>query len=604
MTKDRYHSNVYFTSSAKATALLMLALLWGCSQQQSILVSDHYQKDYRMQYQEPHTYLRQTEAINLDAEQSLKAANSFIERGHYKQASLILKQLDITLFEDAVASEKDYLLGKIAYQKKRYRKAQKLLQDIDKDHLKDNEIIDFYQMQASIAASQNQHLKAAIIRSQLASYLKGGAWFQNNKDIFKSLSLVPKIKKLDYLDDYPQTSASAWIDMSLILDAITTGENKTYELGQWKGTYQASPLAQHVNTEAVINYVSGKKAYHIGLLLPFQGPMARHSKAIRDGVVKSYFDQKQRDYSIQIKVKSYDTKDYENLELALNEMLEDGITHIIGPVDKEQALAFSKLNIPEHLQVITLNSIDDSKPNVVSLNASSAVDTINIVHHARLHHKRKALLLSASSNWARNNARSFIANWQATGGELVGSYFLKESGFKSTIRDIMGVGSSYSRTRALKRTLHTDVKFVPHHRDDIDVVFVSGTARFIKELKPMLNFYYAGDIPVYTLSNVHDGTKSSMAQKDLRNIIFPEMPYLHQNTELSDYKNQSYQLSRLYALGYDALRLALYKPVLLAIPDYGLAGLSGFIQLDQQQGIVRVPNFVQFQRGRLRHLAS
>ena len=122
-----------------------------------------------------------------------------------------------------------------------------------------------------------------------------------------------------------------------------------------------------------------------------------------------------------------------------------------------------------------------------------------------------------------------------------------------SIEQILQLDLSQGRARDLKQLLGS-FEFEPRRRQDVDAIFMLATPRLGRQIKPLLAFHYAGEIPVYATSDIYEGTAQS--EPDLNGIIFSNLPWFFQNTpeKNSLLKNNEApaKLQRLYALGVDA----------------------------------------------------
>ena len=86
---------------------------------------------------------------------------------------------------------------------------------------------------------------------------------------------------------------------------------------------------------------------------------------------------------------------------------------------------------------------------------------------------------------------------------------------------------SQNRLKRLQQLTTSNLEFTPRRRQDIDLIVLFTNSAQAKSIKPLLSYYYASKIPVYSSSHVFDGqTKNS----DLEGIIFNDMPWvLHEH---------------------------------------------------------------------------
>ena len=89
-----------------------------------------------------------------------------------------------------------------------------------------------------------------------------------------------------------------------------------------------------------------------------------------------------------------------------------------------------------------------------------------------------------------------------------------------------------------------------------------------RQIKPRLNFYYAGTMPIYAISQVYTGTPDTKNDRDLNGLMFCDIPWvlnshlkpsflntLKQNTQ-KIWPDSFKKSPKLYALGVDAYDIA------------------------------------------------
>ena len=66
----------------------------------------------------------------------------------------------------------------------------------------------------------------------------------------------------------------------------------------------------------------------------------------------------------------------------------------------------------------------------------------------------------------------------------------------------------------------SDTEFTPRRRQDADVVFLfSQNDSEARSIKPLLAFHYAGDLPVFALSNIYNGTPDERNRDSERYLL-------------------------------------------------------------------------------------
>jgi outer membrane PBP1 activator LpoA protein len=136
------------------------------------------------------------------------------------------------------------------------------------------------------------------------------------------------------------------------------------------------------------------------------------------------------------------------------------------------------------------------------------------------------------------------------------------------------------------------------------------TARLIE---PQLKFFYAGDIPSYSLSNAYE-PDSTASNQDIDGLMYPDMPWMVtgdgsvdeiRNGIAQAWENRAAWRSRLFAFGYDACQLMLAMSASGRNPaDAQVAGLTGMLHFDADRRVQRDLIWVQVRNGEPHRLAD
>jgi outer membrane PBP1 activator LpoA protein len=142
------------------------------------------------------------------------------------------------------------------------------------------------------------------------------------------------------------------------------------------------------------------------------------------------------------------------------------------------------------------------------------------------------------------------------------------------------------------------------HRTDAAFVFVAGTPGVARQILPQLKFNYAGDVPVYSMSDSFEPDPA--ANSDLDGMMFPDMPWMIAGDPVTMQIRDSVRAAwpartarrdRLYAFGFDAYRLV---PVLRSKSPAAAAeisGVSGRLHLDEHNRIRRDLDWARISNG-------
>jgi outer membrane PBP1 activator LpoA protein len=132
-------------------------------------------------------------------------------------------------------------------------------------------------------------------------------------------------------------------------------------------------------------------------------------------------------------------------------------------------------------------------------------------------------------------------------------------------------------------------------------------------LPPLFAFYYAHDLPIYATSSIYDGYPNRIADKDLNDVIFCDIPWnIETHPEEAQTNSPTFALwpnshvsnLRLYALGVDAYQVIPLLPRLEALPNFSLNGATGQISLDKNRHLNRGLRCTEFTSGEVKRLGS
>jgi hypothetical protein len=126
-------------------------------------------------------------------------------------------------------------------------------------------------------------------------------------------------------------------------------------------------------------------------------------------------------------------------------------------------------------------------------------------------------------------------------------------------------------------------------------------------IRPLLRYHFAGALPVYATSQIHEGPGNATLDRDMDGIRFCDMPWMLESghplaalrgeiARLWPARDQRY--ARLFALGIDALQIA---PHLQGLRDGSYSrhpGVSGDLYLDKARRVHRDLQWAEFSNGR------
>ncbi len=329
------------------------------------------------------------------------------------------------------------------------------------------------------------------------------------------------------------------------------------------------------------------KAERIALLLPSTGPHAQAAKTIRDGFFAAYY-QSRASQDPNSSVKIYDTGKGNKVLEAYELALEDEPNFIVGPLTKAEVQSIAKLDLS--IPVLALNTISDTQYPVYKLYQFGLLpedEVMATVDYAIEQGHRKALVLSIQNDWGDRVAESFKRYWESRGGSIVDSKSFKKARVDSKVKALL---------KAKK-----DSK-----REDADMIFLAATPETARQIKPLLNFYHAENLPVFATSAVYTGSPAPNEDSDLNGIQFCDMPWVlqhsHQLQEIQSkiekvWGEKANRAPRFFALGMDAYKLANQLIRSERFPSKGISGLTGDLKINPYQHVQRGLVCVKFEKG-------
>jgi len=349
--------------------------------------------------------------------------------------------------------------------------------------------------------------------------------------------------------------------------------------------------------------IQRQTAKNIALLLPLQDEYEIPSNTLLNGFMSGYY-QKLAQGNALPNITIYDTSSRPLSDVYSN-AVDKGAQLIIGPMRQsqvEELLSLPALTVP----TITLNRVDresaESPENLFQFGLSALDEVEQIADRAWLQGQTNVLLIAPNSGWGQRATEYFINTWTARGGVVTDAiaYPTAVKDFTKLLKAPLEIDLSEKRGLEMRRFINSNLSYTARRRDDIDLVVVLGYSEQARQIKPSLDFLYAGDIPVYASSHIYSGTQQIELNRDLSGVEFSAMNWTldgHMPRPLKPDPRLPTAYKRLYALGYDAFLLhaildEMAKPD--AIPVFGSTGM-----LTVSEGIIkRHEKWATFQKGR------
>lgn len=348
---------------------------------------------------------------------------------------------------------------------------------------------------------------------------------------------------------------------------------------------------------------------HIALLLPLSDGLSNYANAIRNGFFTAYYYQKNKNGNAPV-ITIYNTSG-KNIVDVYHTAVSQGANFIVGPLDKSDVATLASMNTAS-VPILSLNTT----PSTMRVNnnalyefglsptdeAQQAAIQIQADHHQRV------IIIAPNSAWGQRLVTAFSAQWQRQGGVMVATqYYGNMMTLSKNIADVLQINNGNQSDRALKKLFHKNIRYIPERRQDFDSIFLVATPTMGQQIEPLLQYYFAGNIPTYATSQIYSANMRS--NQDLNNILFCDTPWTLAPNQMPDslrtmqqqiqatWPNNYAQLAKFYAMGVDAYNLTMQLNHMQSQPQSGIPGATGTLFLTPQHYIFRRLVWAKIQNG-------
>lgn len=598
------------------TVLYIACCMLGCAKSTSMSPSASEQKNVAQYKAEKLMQLHSRSKDQQAFSYKLQAIEQLIEAENIEQAEYAIHEnMEDAKLDANNKSFKQILLAQIDLAKRNLNDAKQHLREIwTPSKLPENLLVKFYATRAEIYRRTGKLVDAVQERIYLAKHLHTPEeQMANNSAIRDTLmQLTPNtLKSLPRNPANPELNG--WLEFVYISKQYdASSEQLLAALKTWGGSYPNHAALKFMpeNTPRTqTNYPIAEKRViatpkKIAVMLPLQGTHAKAAQAVRDGFLSAFYAHKEERSKPKIQV--YDTTG-QNLHNLYQQVAAEGADFIVGPLTKEEVDAISSTTNGQ-IPMLALNSSNRSSAadNILQFSLSPEIEAQAVARKAWHDGHRSALIITPKSAWGKRMHSAFEHAWVGLGGKIIASEEISsQADLTAGIKRLLAIDSSEARAQKLKQ-MGFKFAFDPRRRQDVDMVFIATNAALARQVKPLLNFYFATNLPAYASSSIYTGKSQPTLDQDLNGIQFCDMPWIldHSIDTRGTYKevtelmtNDFDQYARLYALGLDAYKIALQIEQLTAMPNLGISGMTGMLTLEKQQFIERKLMWASFKKG-------
>lgn len=439
------------------------------------------------------------------------------------------------------------------------------------------------QLRKAIAYEKVSKFEASVRAYYYASVFEKNpdAKLKIEESLWKNLVHIPKqtIEKL--IRTERNANLKGWFELALIRQEATLSlPELRSKLNAWLVRWKNHPAAKNLPYDLeLLRKLSENPIENFAFFLPFEGNYASSANAIRDGFLSVYYSKPAQKRN-KIKINFYDTTK-SSISSLYKQAKADGAQVVIGPLQKDlvdEVADYSNLPLP----TLALNYGTGKvyADNLIEYGLSAEDEARQAARYAWQNGLRKALIMVVADSWGQRVRQAFTEEWLALGGKIADTSLVsKNANISSSIENLLEVNSSKKRRSQVTREIGVKLEFEPYYRKDADFIFLHFDHKNAKLVMPALKFLRADSLPVIATSAVYQIPTG--AQSDLDGIIFCDLPwYLDGNDGLKQqistlWKDRFSYFGRLYAMGIDSFKLAELLPLLHAISETNIQGVTG-----------------------------
>lgn len=466
------------------------------------------------------------------------------------------------------------------------------------------------QLRADILDANDKFIDATQERVYIHSLLEAAQQSGNSQAIWESLSKADT-QALQAASSNASGEFAGWLELTLITRKQRNLDLQIRSLQAWKAENPNHPAASQLpDSVQQIEALQASRPTHIGLLLPFNGPLASAAQALRDGFLAAQY-QAQSQGIAQPQVTLYDSTQYASAIDALNQAQRDGVQWMIGPLEKDKVAQLASAGeLPLPTLVLNYAEQATSASSIYQFGLAPEDEARSAATRAWDDGHRRMATLSTRDDWSQRANRAFVGEWERLGGTIIGQELVDQpAAVANQMGELLRIKQSENRANRINGILG-NILSQPTPRQDLDALFLAATPLQARQIKPTLAFQYAADLPVYATSHSYQIDPTGIQNTDLDGLLIAEIPWLLDHSDplysnvTGNWPQASGALGRLYAMGVDTQRIFARLPQMRQYPDTRIEGATGELTLDASGRIQRNLPWGQIQNGILQPAAQ
>ena len=408
----------------------------------------------------------------------------------------------------------------------------------------------------------------------------------------------------------------------IILDTIQNSSlddsQRQASIRNWLSTNPNELLTQHVphQLQRYLAISMRPNNQSIAVLLPLSGRLYAQGEAIKQGILSAYYGKlarvQENDEPISTRIEFIDTGSQNEMSTTVNNESLADFDIIVGPLLRSHVDQMKTLDLSQKHQLV-LNDIqfplsqNEPSPVIqVSFSLAPEQEAQQLVALMRQRNITNPVIIEDGSSTAKRIKTAFDAAWNTSHidqpGQVKTLQHIQYNDNKSMrvgITSALDVLQSEKRINQLSNLHPETVHSVTRNRRDIDAFVIFARPNDVALINPIiessLSLFTNDHIPVFATSNGYDHKQGKNSQRDLRNLVFVDMPWLLPQIPENSLRLIVDQLFneppssflRLFAFGHDAYALIDNLAQLTTFRHLSLTGLSGTLSVNHEQQLMR-----------------
>lgn len=547
----------------------------------------------------------QTELPIRAAELKLQAAQILVAQQDRNRANQILAAIDTRILPPTLAFEIAKLRAGDTLDQQRATEALRYLDRQRFSTLPAPQQVELGKLRADAWLAQDDNIAAAreLITSSLL--LQDDTERQSYHDqIWQLLQAVPDSTLRQALQRGNNYHEQGWFELAEMMRSVADLPSREVALGHWRELWQAHPVLT-LPPAGLMGLKQGGdiiEARRISVVLPLSGELSAPANAILDGMRAAQTMQSRQGRPLA-QLSLIDSTQYQTADEIVQAARLQGAELIIGPLN--QALVSQFSNQPQRdLPVLALNPAPQGPSTPWQLELSSEHEARMVAKRALAEGHTHLLLITPAADWGDRIQAVMREELAAGGGQVVGTLRYQANGdYDEQVSRLLLTDQSQQREKQLRQLLQHKLEFQERRRRDADAILLTALPDAARIIKPMLDYHFGADLPIYATSHLYPGYPDATRDVDLNTVNVCDLPWIlepaseAQQILMAEGKDTLSRFGRLYALGVDAITLYPWLEQLHSAPGAFMRAETGMLSIDSNRRVQRMLTCTRFVDG-------